>query len=147
MKLFNWFKRKKSDTDIFREKMEEHQYMAYDLYSPELLEWIGATNDPVLLASAYHLINCWDWPDYLPKPKDEYDIKKHGWLEPRDYKSIVFTQKLMEQLKTKSEMLSPGLFQSLWMSRYYQKYSTKKVEVPTSSPIEKPQCGVGENIT
>lgn len=137
MKLFNWFKRKKSTCDIFREESEKVQYSFYDLYSPELLEWIGATNDPVLLSCAHHLINSWDWPVYLPKPKVEYDIQRHGWNEPKDYKSIAFTSHLMEQLKSKSEMLSPGLFQDLWMTKYYRKYSTKVIGT-TSCQIEIP---------
>lgn len=133
MNLFNWFKRrKKSTSEIFREETEKFKYSFYELYSPELLEWIGATNDPLLLSCAYHLINSFDWPDYLPKPNPEYDIKNHGWSNSRDYKSIVFSENLMRQLKTKSEMLSPGLFQDLWMTNYYLKYSTKVIN---TSPI------------
>ncbi len=125
MKLFNWFKSEKSEAEIFKAEEERYRYSFHELYSPELLEWIGATNDPVLLACASHLINTWDWPDYLPKPNDKYDIKSHGWRsDPKDYKSIFFTQDLMKQLDRKAEMLSPGLSQNLWLTQHYRKYST-----------------------
>jgi hypothetical protein len=127
MNLLKWFK-KPTQLDIKREKylkgVDENKYTFYELYTPELLEWIANTNDPILLACASHLINCWDWPNYLPKPRPEYDIVGHGWNNG-DYKSVLFTQKLMEQLDKKAEMISPELSQTLWVTGYYRKFSTK----------------------
>lgn len=126
MGLFDFLKSKKTTSDVFdKEGVVKNEVNHFDLYTPELLEWIGATNDPILLACAHHLINTFDWPDYLPKPKPEFDIKGHGHMTTFDYKSNLFTKDLMKQLKEKSEMLSPGLCQALWMTRYYKKYSTK----------------------
>lgn len=127
MGLFNFFKRKKTTSAVFNKGgIVENEVNHFDLYTPELLEWIGATNDPILLSCAYHLLNSFDWPDYLPKPKPEYDIISHGWYPKIDEKSTRFTSDLMNLLEKKSEMLSPGLFHTLWKTGYYKKYSTKK---------------------
>lgn len=101
----------------------------YELFTPELLQWISSCTDAEKLASAYCLINTYDWPNYLPKPKEEYDLYSGGWNQTPDgkhnYKSIGFTTALMDMLEKKAEMLSPGLKQAVWMSKSYKQYSTR----------------------
>jgi len=125
------FKRKKPEYDKFQEEHESAQSIQYDLYSPELVEWIAVTNDPILLSCAYYLINSWEWPYYLPKPKPEFGVNLYGFIKFRDYKSYVFCTEIMRLLKDKTEALSPGVSKLIRMTRYYRKYSRKN-----ENPIE-----------
>lgn len=77
-------------------------------WTPELIEWIGKENDPVKLAVASCLVNCDEWPEWLPgKPKTE---------------NLFYTVEVYEMLKQKSEKIAPKLYSYIWLTNYYRSY-------------------------
>ena len=81
-------------------------------WTPELIEWIRKENDPVKLAVASCLVNCHEWPEWLPgKPK-----------ENKDGEDLFYTVEVYEMLKQKSEKISPKLYSYIWLTQYYRSY-------------------------
>ncbi len=111
------------------EYYSDHLLWASDakFYNDELILWIVNENDPIKLASAACLINCWDWPDFMPLPSGEYNFKRHGYTDnylTYDYDQIKFFQDLMHNLERKCENISPGTYNLVWRTNMYRKYAT-----------------------
>jgi hypothetical protein len=103
--------------------MEDHKYDYVDYFTDDLVEWIGRTNDAVLLASGYCMLNCFEYPDFMPKPNEGCMIQEQRW-ESEDYKSIKFINELMYILKIKADHISPGIVQLVWTTKYYRKFNS-----------------------
>jgi len=70
-------------------------------WKPELIEWIGKENNPVKLAVAACLVNCHDWPKWLPGKPENYSDKVNDGIE------FYYLLEVYEMLKQKSENISP----------------------------------------
>lgn len=129
--MWSIFKSKKQkQSDEYKDGMAKGEYECFKLFTPELISWVNNCNDAELLASAYCIINCWEWPDFMPPMPVGYIESSGGWGnkpgDPKDYTMIAFTQKLMGMLEGKAEKISPGLKQAIWMSKSYAKFPTQK---------------------
>jgi hypothetical protein len=135
MHLFDYFKKRpkqakanegKESYELKMLNLECDAYRKYDI-SP-LLEWIAKETDPILLASAYCLLNTWDWPSFwqevFPAPEDKNIL---------DTPAYALTYPLMDMCRKKAEALSPGLTQAVWMTSYYQRYSARDTQPTTSA--------------
>jgi len=93
----------------------ERKFDSLKFWTPELIRWIAKENDPEKLAVASCLVNCSEWPEWLPgKPKD-YENKK----ERDDFYYIV---EVYEMLKQKSENIAPKLYSYIWLTQHYRSY-------------------------
>lgn len=87
------------------------RFESLKFWTPELIEWIGKENDPVKLAVAACLVNCHEWPEWLPgKPEENKD---------REY--LFYKVEVYEMLKQKSEKISPKLYTYIWLTGYYNR--------------------------
>ena len=98
--------------DDYETNKLERKFDSLKFWTPELIEWIGKENDPVKLAVASCLVNCHEWPEWLPgKPK-----------ENKDREDLFYTVEVLEMLKQKSEKIAPKLYSYIWLTRYYRSY-------------------------
>ena len=114
LKLRNVFSSNVSTRDSEAERLDKI-YDSIHLWTPELIEWIGSTNDPVKLAVTSCIVNSREWPKWLPGKVGYY--KKGGCK-----KELHYRVELYRILKDKSEKISPGLYQKIWLSKYYRTY-------------------------
>lgn len=86
-------------------------------WTPELIEWIGNENDPVKLSCACHLVNCHEWPEWLPSKPEKYN----DYIKNDEYfLRIHFACELMRMLEKKADAISPGLCQKIWLTNYFR---------------------------
>lgn len=100
----------------YLEKISEQHEIYIKYFTKELIEWIGQTNDPIMLACAAHNLNCGIWPTYLPAKPDWYDTYAHEGIQ------LSFIVMLYNHLKTKSDTISPRLEHIIWINHYFQDY-------------------------
>lgn len=95
---------------------------ALKYWTPELIEWIGKTNDPVKLAVASCLINCHKWPEWVPS-KPEWHENLHSNNLHDEYQSrLFFCVEVCEIFEKKSQTISPRLYNKIWLTQYYENY-------------------------
>lgn len=128
MDLFNIKKRLKQKEErkayeekcaIYRKNEPDRRFKAYKYWTPELIEWISDINDAVKLAAASCLVNSHKWPEWLPSKPNNYDEKGNDVI-------LHFVVDVHKVLKNKSEVLCPGLYQKIWMTKYYNKINYEK---------------------
>jgi len=99
--------------DDYETTQLRRKFDSLKFWTPELIEWIGKENDPVKLAVASSLVNCHEWPGWLPgKPK-----------ENKDREDLFYTVEVYEILKQKSEKIAPKLYDYIWLTHYYRSYA------------------------
>ena len=98
--------------DDYETNQLSSKFDSLKFWTPELIEWIGKENDPVKLAVASCLVNCNEWPEWLPnKPK-----------ENKDKEYLFYMVEVHEMLKQKSETIAPKLYSYIWLTNYYRSY-------------------------
>ena len=88
------------------------KFNSLKFWTPELIEWIGKENDPIKLAVASCLVNCHEWPEWLP------GIPK----ENKDREDLFYSVEVYEMLKKKSEQIAPELYSYIWLTHYFRSY-------------------------
>lgn len=126
-KNMNWFtkiffkktapKVKEKYDEAYFERLNE-TFDTLKFWTPELMEWIGSESNSVRLACTAHLINCHEWPDYLPSKPNDYGIINSDDAEYR--LRLTFCVDLYRMLLDKANLISPGLGQKIWLTNYYK---------------------------
>lgn len=107
------FRRKKEIIEDYDFSEIKRKNDSLEFWTPELIEWIGQTNDAVKLAVASCLVNTHEWPAWLPGRPPNYD-KKSESVE------LFYIVEVYRILKEKSESISPGLYDYIWLTNYYR---------------------------
>lgn len=101
--------------DEYKGRELQRKFDTLPFWTPELIEWIGKTTDPVLLSVTSCLVNSHRWPDWLPGKPERYEERMSG--APLHF--VVAVHKLLED---KCEALSPGPYTYIWLTQYYKIY-------------------------
>jgi len=102
-------------SDDYKTKQLRRKFDSLKFWTPELIEWIGKENNPVKLDVASCLVNCREWPEWLPGKPKYYENKE-------DSQDLYYTVEVYEMLKQKSEKIAPKLYSYIWLTHYYRSY-------------------------
>lgn len=120
--LFKFTKNKKSQEERMRDWHNSDLYKSHKsiklYWTPELIEWVGNENNPTTLAVASCLLNTWEYPSFMPSNPGDYS-NAHNDNPILSY----FISDLREMLEAKSKSICPSLFQKIWISQYYKRFS------------------------
>lgn len=97
---------------------------ALKYWTPELIDWIAKTEDPMKLAVASCLVNCHEWPAWLPS-KPEWHDDMHKQREDETYNAkLYFCVEVHQMLQDKSQSISPGLHNKIWLTNNFRNYGS-----------------------
>ena len=116
-----WFEIKEEPDYDWSE--HERKFAALKYWTPELIAWISKTNDPMLLSVTSSVLNCHEWPKWLPSKIDKYETMHTEKQEDTHSEQLFFCVELIDMLREKSNRISPGLHQKVWLTHAYRNYS------------------------
>ena len=131
-KLLNFFKnrpnKKKEDggyDDFYFDNLIKDHKIYENYYTKELIEWINKENDCAILHSTSNIVNCWDWPDYLPsKPAKSWNDIERGSEESA--LQLHFICHVSKTLKQKADNISVLLGNIIWINGYYKQFHSEE---------------------
>ena len=122
--LFKLFRKLKSEEELDRDWHKTACYKEHkaikDYWTPELIEWVGNETSPVKLSVAACLLNTGKHPKFMPFNIANFSLRCNG-----DPIFTHFICDLIRMLSNKSNLISPGLYDKIWISKYYESFWEK----------------------